>query len=583
MQVPTWEARRVLPQQSRHLPQPGATQVSVKVKDSAGGTSATMALVYRQSFLGQVQSSGLLDFFPGATILLSTTKENKNYFGTCFRVRRVSDNVEQDISWNGKNADAAALTAFLGGSTGRVSKWYDQSGSGNDAIQATTTKQWLAFVDADGKISFQADANGQGMEVADSATFKTAKVHAFIVLNGGNPPGGGAEAGVFVAHTPIGSINTSANWMIGDAYGENGTLGKTVLNATVNYFAFGMGHVRSLTSNFVVWDYSTEDQQLRVDGGHVVNPGSGSTNISYAASSLLIIGNARGYTNSFRGLFRSVILYGTTRTDRDSISGYLNSSSSMGISPLPWSFSRFGFNWNSNFLPPFSTDATDHEGLNWVHQFGGYEWPSFAQAVTSNSTDYVRFEVRPGDSDVNVTAAARSERSATGLSIAKGTDAEIFSQFVIESGSIQTGSWALTFQIHNDDASSVADMVFLNLLNEVFQIVTQRSGQSDTQRGSPVAIVRDAMYAIRISLHWSANGTSDTLSVWLGQNGTTLTQIVNVSGSIFTTDVASAYIKQGLYTGSPNAPIAMRIANYQFSATAGAFASFVTSQPALPA
>lgn len=524
----------------------------------------------------------LLTLFPGATVLFSTTKENSSYQGNCFTCRRVSDNAVADIGWNGKNADASSLISFIGTSTGRVTKWYDQSGNSTDAIQNTSNKQWLAFVDTDGKISFKADSIGQGMELADSSSYKTAKVHGFIVLNGGDPPGGGAQAGVLVAYTPVGAVNTNARWLLGNAYGENSTLGKTVLNGAVNYFPFGMGHVRSLTNNFVVWDYSTEDQKLNVDGTHTINSGTGSTDVTYGASSFLILGNSRSYTDSFLGRFRAVILYGTTRSDRNSISAYLNSASSMNISGLPWTFTANGFTWNSNFLPPFTVDSTDHEGFTWVHQYGGYEWPSFAQATTSNNTDYVRFEVHPGDSDVNVTGAARAERSATGLSIAKGTDAEIFSQFIIESGTVQTGSWALTFQIHNDDASSVADMVFLNLLNEVFQVVTQRSGQSDTPRGSSVAIVRDTVYAIRISLHWSVSGTSDTLSVWLGQNGTSLTQIVNVSGSLFTTDVSSAYIKQGLYTGNPNSKIAMRIANFQFSSISGAFSSFVTSQPSLP-
>lgn len=48
MQIPTWGQRGGLPQTSKHLPDPGATQATVNVASSLGSTSA-MALIYRQS------------------------------------------------------------------------------------------------------------------------------------------------------------------------------------------------------------------------------------------------------------------------------------------------------------------------------------------------------------------------------------------------------------------------------------------------------------------------------------------------------------------------------------------------------
>jgi len=65
------------------------------------------------------------------------------YAGALFRLRRVSDSVEQDFSCatGGDYPDLAAITTFMGASTLCVSKIYDQTGNARDLVQATTTKQ----------------------------------------------------------------------------------------------------------------------------------------------------------------------------------------------------------------------------------------------------------------------------------------------------------------------------------------------------------------------------------------------------------------------------------------------------------
>ena len=58
------------------------------------------------------------------------------------RVRRSSDNAEQDIGYTGAGAlDAAGLLAFCGAGSGYVVKVYDQSGGGYDLAQATAGAQ----------------------------------------------------------------------------------------------------------------------------------------------------------------------------------------------------------------------------------------------------------------------------------------------------------------------------------------------------------------------------------------------------------------------------------------------------------
>lgn len=64
------------------------------------------------------------------------------YTGPLIRVRRSSDNTEQDISVDASgNLDTAALLAFVGAGSGFLRTLYDQSANALHAGQATTTQQ----------------------------------------------------------------------------------------------------------------------------------------------------------------------------------------------------------------------------------------------------------------------------------------------------------------------------------------------------------------------------------------------------------------------------------------------------------
>lgn len=62
------------------------------------------------------------------------------YAGSCLRLRRASDNAEQDIGFSGDDFDWAAAIAFKGASSVFVKTWYTQQG-GADLTQATTGNQ----------------------------------------------------------------------------------------------------------------------------------------------------------------------------------------------------------------------------------------------------------------------------------------------------------------------------------------------------------------------------------------------------------------------------------------------------------
>ena len=88
------------------------------------------------------QCSFIVDSISTPNVAYSMRRLRAGYTGPLVRIRRSSDNTEQDIGANsGCVLDTAALSAFVGSNSGFVAKWYDQSGNGYDGLQADTGKQ----------------------------------------------------------------------------------------------------------------------------------------------------------------------------------------------------------------------------------------------------------------------------------------------------------------------------------------------------------------------------------------------------------------------------------------------------------
>ena len=90
-----------------------------------------------------VPFTGLLDTYSGATAAYSAARRLATaYTGSLIRVRRSSDNTEQDIGYDSNNVlDESALTSFVGAGNGFVTTWYDQSGNGRNQSQSTAANQ----------------------------------------------------------------------------------------------------------------------------------------------------------------------------------------------------------------------------------------------------------------------------------------------------------------------------------------------------------------------------------------------------------------------------------------------------------
>jgi len=87
--------------------------------------------------------TGLLDTYSGAAVAYSAARRLRTaYTGSLIRVRRSSDNAEQNIGYDINNVlDETALTTFVGAGDGFVTTWYDQSGNTKNATQSTAINQ----------------------------------------------------------------------------------------------------------------------------------------------------------------------------------------------------------------------------------------------------------------------------------------------------------------------------------------------------------------------------------------------------------------------------------------------------------
>ena len=83
----------------------------------------------------------LLDSFPNAAAAYSLRKLRTGYTGSAIRVRRSSNNNEQDIGFVDNFLDTASLKTFCSGTNCFVTTWYDQGDSARNATQTTAAQQ----------------------------------------------------------------------------------------------------------------------------------------------------------------------------------------------------------------------------------------------------------------------------------------------------------------------------------------------------------------------------------------------------------------------------------------------------------
>ena len=83
----------------------------------------------------------VLDTYPSALEAYSLRLLRTAYAGNAIRVRRSSDNTEQNIGFVNGYLDTASLLSFVGAGNGFITTWYDQSGNARNMTQTTAGNQ----------------------------------------------------------------------------------------------------------------------------------------------------------------------------------------------------------------------------------------------------------------------------------------------------------------------------------------------------------------------------------------------------------------------------------------------------------
>ena len=113
--------------------------------EADGGTVESMSCLKKDlKVLNPIKPpayTGLLNDYSGAAAAYSLRLLDNTYSGNAIKVRRASDNAEQDIAFSNNELDTATLESFASGTDAFVTTWYDQSGNANNATQATASAQ----------------------------------------------------------------------------------------------------------------------------------------------------------------------------------------------------------------------------------------------------------------------------------------------------------------------------------------------------------------------------------------------------------------------------------------------------------
>jgi hypothetical protein len=218
----------------------------------------------------------LLATYPGAAAAYSLRLIGDGmYTGDAIRVRRASDNTEQDIGFdvNG-DLDTSALTTFCAGTNGFVRTWYDQSGNANDLTKTTAADQPKIY-DASTGVTIHESVN-----VVDFVSLDFMQSPAGVI---GNVTGfsfafvGAFKVGTILFAASDGAYGNVNNWMaLRQASGLNQFTVNVAGNINVNN-----GTVDTSLHVFFGSFIGGTSAQLAVDGSNATTATAvGSINIS---------------------------------------------------------------------------------------------------------------------------------------------------------------------------------------------------------------------------------------------------------------------------------------------------------------
>lgn len=556
--------------------------------------------------LGGASSSSdqfLVQLYGAPGLLLSTTKENSAYNGDFARVSDSDGTDETPIPFSGKQIDSTVADALIAINRNYLAVEHDQSGNGLDATQPTASRRERLVKDADGSYSWHSTSTSQGCEVADNASIRFATPEVYWISANANLDAGDEQ--VSLCYGPTGSAE-GARWSYIGSYPDQVT--KFPRNGSNNQFDYGQAlwcgdaPVNGGVGNFYIMNFRPATQDLRGGAGFQIIPASASTSITYSGTIKLVIGNNFGYTSgSATRRRRAVVIYNTatSNANRDAISNYLMSSASQNLAQIPWSYtSSDGYAFSGFYKIGLGVDDEDALGNVWNTEGGGHLYNQYqcTNLAAPTTTTLVRFEVRPGEHDTTVNGEERYELNLLSNNNPVWTRGGFMSQawlFYLEPGTaISVGpGWDYNSQCHTGAGAQPSNFSWTIAISnglggtaDSMRAVTQ-DGTDTVVRGSGITITRGVWYQVVVHAFWSANGVNDKLEMWVGpQASPPLTKIcdVTVSGMFWEAPATDANVKRGSYNNSLNAPLAYRMANWQWTQSQNSYTALVSAPMTVP-
>jgi Alpha-L-arabinofuranosidase B, catalytic len=268
--------------------------------DSSDNLNATTLA----SFIGAPTNTTPIDAVGvNAVAAYGIRKLKTSYAGSAIRVRRSSDNTEQDIGFDGTGElDTTSLQNFVGSSNGYVSVWYDQSGNGLNASQTTTSLQPVIVI---------------------SGNVITTGTHAAIQFNGSNTylttvasslfPSGAANRTMNIVE----QATNASNWYAGYAWGSTTGSGASglIIVSQVGFHGYGLDTTASVTADtnphVVTVTYNGSIVSGYLDSTSVLT--SSSITYNTTANTSLLIGRTVD-THYMTGNESEIIIYSSVLT-----------------------------------------------------------------------------------------------------------------------------------------------------------------------------------------------------------------------------------------------------------------------------
>jgi len=489
------------------------------------------------------------------------------YHGFAAQLRRESDNGLSDIGFTAAgDFDAASAVAFCATTRCHIERFYDQSGNTNTLEQTVNANQpvYVAAGSTTGRPVARWCATC-GMHAADSATYKTAVVHGFMVVKIGLPEPVTTPLVMLVGypHTATSDVgdltwglsNQGADILQFQVYGPGG-----YNNGSENPYGFGAVYRGQLYQ----YDFDTAGRNIKYNT--TLFWAGTDASVVYANPVGLYVGmDAKGGSNMTHGDFAELILYGQTQAGGDGIS--TNQSAYWGISDPPSHVTTSdGYTWTPLYTGNFGASGGPLAGqylhINGRSYFSEAAWDRYSIWQGQNPADgrdLMRFEVHRGDVD-NINDSERSELDgAADPSWPPDTTVQISYAVLVEPGAVITdSSWLALGQFHYDNSGYPPGSFAFDLADDRWHLSID-SADNPVDVYTSTVITRNTWYDFFIEQKISSTGTADVLKVWI--NGQ---PVANLSGQLFPHGRQSAYWKYGIYRGyTVNEPLAVRYTNME--------------------